>query len=194
MREVQTGCTCVTFDSQGNPHRLVCVCAQTSTSPKHPVFSQLSAKVYTLRMPSRILTLLCEFLEVLLLVIQPLSKISGIYVNPNTFKAQMQEHTAQAAYIRSIFDPVLIEQELKRGLFDPSGLFRAIGTTLKGHCAPMRDSAVESMVQAAHTCFENGNSGTNAVKALRMCMEILELMKLVSFFIEFKPKLFIFTP
>lgn len=178
MREVQTGCTCVTFDSQGNPHRLVCVCAQTSTSSKHPVFSQLSAKVYTLRMPSRILTLLCEFLEVLLLVIQPLSKISGIYVNPNTFKAQMQEHTAQAAYIRSIFDPVLIEQELKRGLFDPSGLFRAIGTTLKGHCAPMRDSAVESMVQAAHTCFENGNSGTNAVKALRMCMEILELMKL----------------
>lgn len=182
MREVETGCTCVTFDSQGNPYRLACVCAQTPTSPKHPVFSQLSAKVYTLRMPSRILTLLCEFLEVLLLVIQPLSKISGIYVNPNTFKAQMQEHAAQAAYIRSIFDPVLIEQELKRGLFDPSGLFRAIGTTLKGHCAPMRDSAVESMVQAAHTCIENGNSGTNAVRALRMCMEILELMKLVSLF------------
>ena len=64
-------------------------------------------------MPSRILTLLCEFLEVLLLVIQPLSKISGIYVNPNTFKAQMQEHAAQAAYIRSIFDPVLIEQDRK---------------------------------------------------------------------------------
>ena len=131
-------------------------------------------------MPSRIRRLLTEFLEVLLLVIQPLSSISGMYVNPDTFKAQMQEHTAQAAYIRSIFDPALIEQELKHEVFDPSGLFRAIGNTLKGHCAPMRDRAVETMVQAAQACAPGG-TGTkqDAVKAVMMCMEILELMKLV---------------
>jgi len=102
-----------------------------------------------------------------------------MYVNPDTFKAQMQEHTAQAAFIRSIFDPTLIEQELKHEVFDPSGLFRAIGNTLKGHCAPMRDRAVETMVQAAQACTPGG-TGTkqDAVKAVRMCMEILELMKL----------------
>jgi len=103
-----------------------------------------------------------------------------MYVNPNMFKTQMREHSAQAAYIRSIFDPALIEQELKHDVFDPSGLFRVIGSTLKGHCAPMRDRAVETMVQAAHACAPGG-TGTkeDAVKAVRMCMEILELMKLV---------------
>jgi hypothetical protein len=131
-------------------------------------------------MPSRILNLLTELLEVLLLVIQPLTTISGMYVNPNMFKAQMQEHSAQAAYIRSIFDPLLIEQELKHEVFDPSGLFRAIGTTLKGHCAPMRDRAVEMMVQLAQTCAPGGiGTKQDAVRAVRMCMEILELMKLV---------------
>jgi hypothetical protein len=103
-----------------------------------------------------------------------------MYVNPDTFKAQMEEHSAQAAYIRSIFDPALIEQELKHEVFDPSGLFYDIGTTLQGHCAPMRDRAVENMVQAAQACAPGG-TGTkeDAVKAVRTCMEILELMKLV---------------
>lgn len=139
-------------------------------------------------MPSRIRSLLTEFLEVLLLVIQPLSNVSGMYVNPNTLKSQIQEHSAQAAYFRSIFDPALIEQELKHELFDPSGLFSAIGAILKGHCAPMRDRAVEAMVQVAQTCSPKGTGGKrDAVIALRMCLEILELMKLVQviFFITY---------
>ena len=82
--------------------------------------------------------------------------------------------------MRSIFDPALIEQELKHELFDPSALFRCIGVTLKGHCAPMRDRAVEVMVQAAQTCGPGGaGSKADAVKTVRMCMDILELMKLV---------------
>lgn len=181
LQEIETACTCVTLDSHGNPQPLVCICAPLSSPPSSPVIAPSSGtNGYTFRMPSRIHRLLVEFLEVLLLVIQPLSSISGMYVNPDTFKAQMQEHAAQAAYIRSIFDPGLIEQELKHQVFDPSGLFQAIGNTLKGHCAPMRDRAVEMMVQAAQACAPGG-TGTkrDAVKAVKMCMEILELMKLV---------------
>jgi hypothetical protein len=180
-QEIDTGCTCVSFDMQGKPHPVVCACAQVPTPPSSPVVAYSSPlNAFTLRMPSRIHSLLSEFLEVLLLVIQPLSSISGMYVNPNTFKSQMQEHAAQATYIRSVFDPVLIEQELKHELFDPSGLFRAIGVTLKGHCAPMRDHAVEAMVQAAQACAPGGTGNKlEAVTAVRMCMEILELMKLV---------------
>ncbi|GLB38428.1 putative tcp11-domain-containing protein [Lyophyllum shimeji] len=179
-QEIESGCTCVSFDSHGKPHSVVCACAQVPTAPSHPVVAYSSAlNVLTLRMPSRIRDLLTEFLEVLLLVIQPLSSVSGMYVNPNTFKTQMQEHSAQAAYIRSIFDPALIEQELKHEVFDPSGLFSAIGGILKGHCAPMRDRAVEAMVQAAQACAPGGSgSKRDAVSAVRMCLEILELMKL----------------
>jgi hypothetical protein len=181
-RELESGCTCVSFDPQGKPHDLICACGKVSLPPVNPILA-ISAplQVLTLRMPSRILPLLTEFLEVLLSVIQPLSSISGMYVNPNTFQAQMQEHAAQAAYMRSVFDPELIEQELKHGLFDPSGLFQTIGRTLKSHCAPMRDRAVEGMIAVAQACAPGG-SGTkaDAVKAVRMCMDILELMKLVS--------------
>ena len=131
-------------------------------------------------MPSRIPGLLTEFLEVLLLVIQPLSSVSGLYVNPSMFSSQMHEHSAQASYVRSIFDPALIEQELQHELFDPSGLFCAIGDILKRHCAPMRDRAVEMMIQTAQSCAPGG-TGTkrDAVATLRTCMELLELMKLV---------------
>ncbi|KAF9468539.1 T-complex protein 11-domain-containing protein [Collybia nuda] len=179
-QEVDTGCTCVSFDLHGKPHPVLCACTQIPSPPSSPVVAYASPpNAFTLRMPSRIRALLSEFLEVLLLVIQPLSSISGMYVNPNTFKSQMEEHAAQAAHIRTIFDPALIEQELRHELFDPSGLFRAIGATLKGHCAPMRDRAVEAMVQAAQACAPGGTgSKLEAVTAVRMCMEILELMKL----------------
>lgn len=172
--EVQTGCTCVTLDIFGKPHSTVCICSEFPQIPTDPIIYQKSSiGVYAFRMPSRIPGLLSEFLEVLLLVIQPLSTISGVYVNPSAVKDQMQEHAAQAEYLRSIFDPVLIEQEIKRGVFDPSNLFAAIGEILKSHCSPMRDRAVDQMVQVAQ------RPGTEAFKAIRLCLELLELMKLV---------------
>ena len=172
--EVQTGCTCVTLDIFGKPHNTVCICAEFPEIPADPIIYQKpSIGVYALRMPSRIHGLLSEFLEVLLLVIQPLSTISGVYVNPSVVKDQMQEHAAQAEYLRSIFDPSLIEQEIKRRVFDPSNLFAAIGEILKSHCSPMRDRAVDQMVQVAQ------RPGIEAFKAIRMCLELLELMKLV---------------
>jgi hypothetical protein len=125
--------------------------------------------------------LLSEFLEVLLSVIQPLASISATYVTANTLQSQMHAHAAQAAYLRSLFDPELIEQELKHNVFDPSGMFRLIGDTLKSHCAPMRDRAVELMMDLAGSCAP-GRSGDKAevVKVFRMCLDVLELMKLVS--------------
>ena len=172
--EVQTGCTCVTLDMFGKPHNTVCICSEFPEIPVDPIiYHKPSIGVYAFRMPSRIPGLLSEFLEVLLLVIQPLSTISGVYVNPSAVKDQMQEHAAQAGYLRSIFDPTLIEQEIKRGVFDPSGLFIAIGNILKSHCSPMRDRAVDQMVQVAQ------RPGIEAFKAVRLCLELLELMKLV---------------
>jgi hypothetical protein len=181
-KELESGCTCVSFDLHGRPHDLVCACGQVCLPTLNPILAfSSSLNVLTLRMPSRIRCLLSEFLEVLLSVIQPLSSLSGMYVNPNTFQSQMQEHAAQAAYMRSVFDPDLIEQELKHKLFDPSGLFQTIGHTLKSHCAPMRDRAVDAMVAVAQSCAPGGGgSKTDAVRAVRMCMDILELMKLVS--------------
>jgi len=45
----------------------------------------------------------------------------------------------------------------------------------------MRDQIVEAMVEVAQSCAPGG-SGTkaDAVKAVRMCLDILVLMKLVS--------------
>lgn len=177
-REVETGCTCVSFDFQGRPSPLVCACNHVPVLPAHPILVYLPFRVVTLRMPSRLGSLISEFLEVLLLVIQPLSSVSG---NPYVASdSQAQQQTNQAAYIRSIFDPSLIEQELRHNVFDPSGLFKAIGNVLKGHCAPLRDPAIDAMVQVAESCAPGG-SGTkaDAVRAVRMCMDILEFMKLV---------------
>ncbi|ESK95001.1 sok1 protein [Moniliophthora roreri MCA 2997] len=184
IREVETGCTCFAVDKRGHPitnHEHKCVCHQTPAPATTPIVAGFSRTHQTpiIRTPSRIRPLLSEFLEVVLLVIQPLQSISSMYVNPDSFKAQMEEHSIQANYIRSIFDPALIEQELRHDVFDLASLLRVIGATLKGHCAPMRDQAVEAMVQSAEAC-KPGGRGTkaDAVNAVRACMDILELMKL----------------
>lgn len=165
-----------------NPRGVVCACAHVVPPVHTPVVAYSPAlQVVTLRIPSRIRDLLNEFLEVLLLVTQPLTSIPGAYVTPSTSQTQIEEYAKQAAHIRSLFDPALIEQELKHNLFDPSGLFRSIGLMLQGHCAPMRDQAVEIMVQAAQLCEPGrGSTKAEAVNAVRMCLNILELMKLVN--------------
>ncbi|KAG8214605.1 T-complex protein 11-domain-containing protein [Butyriboletus roseoflavus] len=180
-QELESGCTCISFDTQWSPSDCVCVCRRVPLPPQNPVLTySTSRRVLTLRMPSRIRILLTEFLEVLLFVIQPLTSISDTYANPSTFQAQIERHAAQAVHLRSVFDPELIHQELQHNLFDPSGLFIVIGQTLKSHCAPMRDRAVDAMVEVAKSCAPGGGgSKVDAVKAVRMCLDILELMKLV---------------
>ncbi|KIJ17789.1 hypothetical protein PAXINDRAFT_167767 [Paxillus involutus ATCC 200175] len=179
-QELENGCTCVSFDMQWRPCECVCVCRRVALPPQNPTLTySTSRRVLTLRMPSRIHPLLMEFLEVLLFVIQPLSSISDTYANPSTFQVQIERHAAQAAHLRSVFDPELIQQELKHNLFDPSGLFIVIGQTLKSHCAPMRDRDVDAMVEIAKTCAPGGGGcKADAVRAVRKCLDILELMKL----------------
>ncbi|KAG6334260.1 hypothetical protein ID866_4835 [Astraeus odoratus] len=179
-QELETGCTCVSFDMQWRPCECLCVCRRVPLPSSNPILTfSASRRILTLRMPSRIRPLLVEFLEVLLFVIQPLTSISDAYANPSTFQAQIERHAAQAAHLRSVFDPDLIQQELQHDLFDPSGLFIVIGQTLKSHCAPMRDRVVDTMVEVARTCAPGGGgTKADAVKAVRMCLDILELMKL----------------
>ncbi|CAE6440130.1 unnamed protein product [Rhizoctonia solani] len=80
-------------------------------------------------------------------------------------------HVLQSVVHSASADPTLIAQELRHGVFDSRGVFKNLGAVLKQHCAPMRDRAVEMMVAVA------GRPG-GGVRAVRMCFEILELMKL----------------
>lgn len=182
LRELETGCTCISFDWLGNPRETVCACTEIPLQKEFPIpIFSTELRIVTIRMPSRLRHLLSEFLEVLLAVIQPIASVPGVHVKPETLKSQTQQYSDQVAYMRSVFDPELIEQELRRDLFDPSGLFRSIGLTLKRHCAPMRDHAVEVMMEAAQASSpKNGGKKTDAINTIRLCLEILELMKLVS--------------
>ncbi|KAG8733535.1 hypothetical protein FRC11_005457 [Ceratobasidium sp. 423] len=80
-------------------------------------------------------------------------------------------HVLQSVVHSASADPTLIAQELRHGVFDSRGVFKNLGSVLKQHCAPMRDRAVEMMVAVA------ARPG-GGVRAVRMCFEILELMKL----------------
>ncbi|PWN51701.1 hypothetical protein IE53DRAFT_409975 [Violaceomyces palustris] len=73
--------------------------------------------------------------------------------------------------IAQTLDPHLISQELQHGVLDVPALVTFMGSILKLHCAPMRDEAIERMVEVV--CVD-GDVG----KGLRLCFEILELMKL----------------
>ena len=75
------------------------------------------------------------------------------------------------ALIAQTLDPHLIAQELQHGVLDVPALVTFMGSILKLHCAPMRDEAIEKMVEVV--CVD-GDVG----KGLRLCFEILELMKL----------------
>ena len=180
LQELENGCTCVSFNVDGRPRSRICACTLLPPNSSAPATAFLPAcNAYTVRTPSRIRTFLSEFLEVVLLVIQPLSDLTDLSTDHGSIHTQIHQHSTQATYIRSIFDPALIEQEIKRGVFDPSDLLKAIGYTLKDHCAPMRDSAVDEMIQTAKSCKDGRISASEALKAFRMCMELLEVMKLV---------------
>ena len=133
-------------------------------------------------MPSRIRPLLQELLLVLLSIITPQTAL--VSTSPQSGRISVQQRRKQqqeqAQSLRAVLDVDLIEQEMRHGLFDPSGAFEVIGQILKSHCAPMRDQAVDAMVQLAKTCAPNGEgSKDDAVRAIRECFELLELMKLV---------------
>ena len=183
LTELETGCTCVTFDTHGKPSGCVCVCRRLPTPPADPIIACLPLRRrLTLRMPSRIRPLLHELLLVLLSIISPQTPM--VSTSPQSGRISIQQRQKQqqeqAQALRAVLDVDLIEQEMRHGLFDPSGAFEVIGQILKSHCAPMRDPAVDAMVQLAATCAPGGCGGKpEAVRAIRECFELLELMKLV---------------
>ena len=181
-RELECHCTCITWDEHG--HVLaepVCICRDfhsPSTQNTAVILPDFRGK--TLRTASRIRNLFSELLEVLLSIIQPLpSAIFNSTVIPHPFQPAPEKFATQGDHIRSVLDPELIQQEIYHGVWDASGLFRLLGETLKCHCAPMRDQNVEAMIQTAQSCVD-GRNVSSLTKAIRMCFDVLEFMKLVS--------------
>lgn len=187
MRELETGCTCTTVDSHGKVAELRCACEAIPTAPKKATvrYNAGSGNLATVRMPSRIEPLLIELLAVLVSIIQPPQpptlRPPELLFPPSPQHPQYHQNLTHINLLKEHLDPRLIQQEISHGLFDPSGLFQVIGDIIRCHCAPMRDAAVDQMVGLARACAPGGN-GTklDAVRAIRMCFEIMELMKLVS--------------
>ncbi|KAI0335910.1 Tcp11-domain-containing protein [Cubamyces sp. BRFM 1775] len=184
VRELETGCTCTTIDTHGKLAELRCACETFPTTPERAVIKYTTASIATVRAHSRIRPLLHELLEVLISIIQPpqppsLRPPELLFPPPSPQHPQFQQNVTHVTLLRAHLDPELIQQEISHGLFDPSGLFQVIGDIIRCHCAPMRDAAVDQMVALARSCAPGG-AGTklDAVRAIRMCFEIMELMKL----------------
>ncbi|KAG8944529.1 hypothetical protein FRC04_001751 [Tulasnella sp. 424] len=203
-REMQYGCTCTCFDRDNRVY--ACVCGKVPTSSTstaaNAMFKPSVAPIATcwhamvLETKSRILPLLQTLKEVLHLVIHPAvggsatpsSGASSVSGSPPTSPTQSSYHTAPSSSSASsasdpllaAFDPLLIQQEIQHGVFDYRSVFRWLGEIMKTHCAPMRDAMVETMVRMG--TMEDVEDGVprerRPVKALRMCFEILEVMKL----------------
>lgn len=80
-------------------------------------------------------------------------------------------------YVRSVLDSDLLLRQLRHCALDFVALGRWLSTVFKAHCAPMRDSWVDQMVQR----IEKGVKQLAApviVEGLRMVFAILEAMKL----------------
>jgi hypothetical protein len=202
VRELETGCTCTTLDAHGKPTERHCICSSIPMPvDKHICVHSPAGNVTVVRMPSRLKPLLTELLEVLVSIIQPATEsrppaasvasapadaesspsTALPNLHPSLLHPHYQQNASHVSYLRSILDVDLIQQEIGHGLFDPSGVFQAIGEIIRCYCAPMRDHSVDQMVNIAKSCAPGG-TGTkgDAVRAIRMCFEIMELMKLVS--------------
>jgi hypothetical protein len=115
------------------------------------------------RLPSRLPVLILELRAILL----------------SLLPARSRGH----ADVALALDPDLLTQEVRHGVLDSSRLARFMGHTLKLHCAPMRDELVDQMVACVELGWSPdplGGEGPAVARGLRMCFEILELMKLVS--------------
>lgn len=109
------------------------------------------------------------------------------------------ERNSPLTQLLSNIDILFIDHELRHGLYDPKGLFILMGQLLKAHCAPMRDGKVDIMVAVAKGDLnpsglfgphfstseflpftDKQRSVRRTIASLRLCFEILEVMKLVS--------------
>ncbi|GAA5930338.1 hypothetical protein JCM1841_005878 [Sporobolomyces salmonicolor] len=185
-REISLGCRCTTFSGAT---ALPCICLPpNSTLCATPPPTSLSS-----RLPSRIAPLIVELRNILLSLLPAppsppvtppilstptFGQSSGYpYPSPNSPTSPLASpghpsasFAASRDQIFDVLDPAFLSQQLARGVLNLASLARFLGMTLKTHCAPMRDELVDEMVAACE--------GEGFVKGLRMCFEILELMKL----------------
>lgn len=182
VRELECGCTCVTLDGEGKPADRRCICSAfpKPTSRAIIAFPALG-NLMTVRVASRIRPLLVELGLTLSTIIEPpVPKGLEQYTPRDPANPQMQQNNAHLELLKSVLDVELIEQEIEHKVFNPAALFEAIGSVIRCHCAPMRDAAVHQMVSLAQSCIPGDPESTaNAVRAIRLCFEIMELMKLV---------------
>ncbi|KAK4050981.1 Protein SOSEKI 1 [Microbotryomycetes sp. JL201] len=154
-RELNNRCRCTTFlDGVVLP----CICS-TSTLGASRLFD---------RLPSRIAPLVHE-LRAIVLSLLP-SPTSSTPVWSTSSLSSSSSNFVTRDQIFETLDPAFISQQLTRGVLDVGNLATFLGRTLKMHCAPMRDALVDEMVESC--------TGDNVVGGLRLCFEILELMKL----------------
>lgn len=169
-RELDHGCRCTAFLGSSV---LACVCGPA-----------VGAGSIARRLPSRVPALVVELRQILcsLLPAPAASSTAAAAAACGVGPEQQAPLTQAARYaqlhaaassanIEAALDPDLIAQQLEHGVLDLGALARFIGDTLKLHCAPMRDAAVDAMVACV--------AGPEPARGLRMCFELLELMKLV---------------
>ncbi|KAJ1023689.1 hypothetical protein NDA18_004673 [Ustilago nuda] len=206
MREIETGCTCTAF-SHGQLLPCTCKPKHPSSTAAAkqdlptPSANGAAPSSASSRIPSRIPLLVQELRTICLSILPSNYPADAVLVESEeaiTASADEQKANGDATesswtdrkastcsastgstswatrhhrLIAQTLDPHLISQELQHGVLDVAALITFMGSILKLHCAPMRDEAIEKMVEVV--CVD-GNIG----KGLRLCFEILELMKL----------------
>ncbi|KAF9130528.1 hypothetical protein BGW39_002986 [Mortierella sp. 14UC] len=141
----------------------------SASSPSSRMIQQQAQQMCPLPKAVLLPRLIDELREILLSLL-PAVSTNQDGSKPSQRDAASQENS-ERALLSSTLDPDLLLQELDHGVLDVHALFRYLGDSLKGHCAPMRDSLVESMVHTVVNFDE-------IVRGIRMCFEILEWMKL----------------
>ncbi|KAI5122802.1 hypothetical protein M0805_000145 [Coniferiporia weirii] len=190
--ELEAGCACVSFDDMRHMHRHACRCPENTHNAscyakvenEHPPCED----ALPVRVPSRIGPLIDELCEVILAVVKPpplpipiragTLEINAphIVLRPRRFSVSDE---ASILWLREAFDVPLIEQQLRHGIFDPVKLLVAVSKLLREHCAPARDSMVDTMLDIARKCSPGkGGHLVDTLAAIRMCFELLELMRL----------------
>ncbi|PWZ01977.1 hypothetical protein BCV70DRAFT_225303 [Testicularia cyperi] len=206
-REIESGCTCTAFD-EGRVLPCTCSCATSAGTGSSDRTARNSSRLPVSRsqMPSRIPLLVQELRAICLSILpcnfppettvradSPSAEASGVEGSEREANAPASKTEAVAEssegpvnltassgpawaathhqLIAQTLDPHLIAQELQHGVLDVQALVTFLGSILKLHCAPMRDDAIEKMVEIV--CVDR-----NVGKGLRLCFEILELMKL----------------
>uniref|UniRef100_V5GQF4 SOK1 protein n=2 Tax=Kalmanozyma brasiliensis (strain GHG001) TaxID=1365824 RepID=V5GQF4_KALBG len=200
VREIETGCTCTAF-SHGQ--LLPCTCKAKDRLRKIEAKGSRVSSLQQSHIPSRI-PLLVQELRTICLSILPSNYPADTAIAEvdeaasassteeqktdqpvasdeasSSMKKKVAVSTASGSswatthhqLIAQTLDPHLISQELQHGVLDVPALITFMGSILKLHCAPMRDEAIERMVEVV--CVDR-----NIGKGLRLCFEILELMKL----------------